>query len=206
VTGNRGRIYDWWEPDPDYRPPLPRGAVRGNPRRQLYCAGHHIPKYFYVDEDRPCVQCGLEFTFGAEEQKYWYEERRFNSHSVPQRCLACRRRRRSEVALRERIARARRAIEADPRDPAAQLALAEAIVEYHERADAGSLDHAVAAARRAAELWPECVEAAYWEGAAQARAGRGAKARARLEAFLNAPGADVRGLRRRARVYLEGLR
>jgi hypothetical protein len=205
VIGNKGRVYDWWEPDPDYRPPLPRGAVRGDPRRQLYCAGHHVPKYFYVDEDRACVQCGREFTFSADEQRYWYEERKFPFDSVPVRCLTCRRRRRSEAALREQIAAARRAIEADSGDPAAHLALAEAIVTYHERADSGPLDDAVAAARRAADLWPECVEAAYWEGAAQARAGRRAKARARLEAFLNGPG-DPRALKPRARTYLEGLR
>src|SRR5687768_2477342 len=41
-----------------------------------------------------------------------------------------------------------------PADPSAHLALARASVEYHERTDAGRLDDAVAAARKASKLWP----------------------------------------------------
>jgi tetratricopeptide (TPR) repeat protein len=205
VEGAKGRVYDWWEYDPDHHPSLPHGAVRGDPHRQVYCAGHHVPKYFHVDEEQSCVQCGREFTFGAEEQKYWYEVRQFNFGSVPVRCLSCRRQRRTEHALRERIALARRMVDGDPRDPAAHLALAEAIVTYHERTDAGDLNQAVAAARRAAELWPECLEAAYWEGAAQARAGHRRRAAERLQAFLDASGSRPRSLESRAEAYLSAL-
>src|SRR5687767_11028641 len=67
-----GKVYEWWQYDPDYQPPLPRGAVRGDVRKQLYCTAHHMPKYFYVDEQRTCVQCAQRFTFRAAEQKYWY--------------------------------------------------------------------------------------------------------------------------------------
>src|SRR5262245_52943181 len=56
-----------------YAPPLPPRAVRGNVRLQSYCPLCHVPKYFYVDEERDCVQCGAAFVFLATEQKYWYE-------------------------------------------------------------------------------------------------------------------------------------
>jgi hypothetical protein len=37
-----------------------------------------MPKYFYVDDERECIQCGKQFTFHAAEQKYWYETLKFN--------------------------------------------------------------------------------------------------------------------------------
>ena len=130
VTASDGRLYEWWRHDPDYQPPLPRGAVRGDARKQVYCAAHHVPKYFYIDERRTCVQCGQTFTFHAAEQKYWYETLKFNFSSIPIRCVDCRRQRRSEHALREQIAVARVAVRDAPNDPAGHLSLARAIVEY----------------------------------------------------------------------------
>jgi hypothetical protein len=105
AVGRDGKVYEWWQYDPDYRPPLPRGAIPGDVRKQVYCPWHHVPKYFYVDHEDECIQCGNRFTFRATEQKYWYETLKFNFRSVPIRCLDCRRQRRSEHALREQIAR-----------------------------------------------------------------------------------------------------
>ena len=202
AIGREGKVYDWWRYDPHYAPPLPRGAVRGDAEKQVFCAGHHVPKYFFTDEERTCVQCGRPFTFRATEQKYWYETLKFNFSSVPIRCVGCRRQRRSEHALREQIARAKAQAQASASDPAAHLAVARAIVEYHERTGQGALSEAISGARRAAALWPDSPQPLLWEGIAQARAGRAAKARECLEAFLSAGGQPPAGLVQRAREYL----
>ena len=34
-TDPTGKIHRWWRYDPDYAPPLPRGAVRGNVRKTM---------------------------------------------------------------------------------------------------------------------------------------------------------------------------
>jgi tetratricopeptide (TPR) repeat protein len=200
-VGTNGRVYEWWQCDPTFKPRLPRGAVEGDVAKQVFCAGCHVPKYFYVDEARRCVQCGDNFTFSGSEQKFWYEARQFNFHSVPVRCHRCRRQRRSEHALREQIAAARSATETAPDDPSAHLALARAIVEYHERTNQGRLDEAIAAARRAARLWPDAPDARLWEGIAHARAGRRDKAQKCLLEFLEKPRGGS-GSEARARLYL----
>jgi hypothetical protein len=197
-----GKTYEWWECDPAHVPALPRGAVRGDVGRQVFCKGCHTPKYFYVDETRECTQCGASFTFSGGEQKHWYETLQFNFHSIPIRCPACRRQRRSDRALHEQVARARAAVKNLPEDPAAHLALARAIVELHERSGMGRLDDAVAAARKAATLWLGADEASLWEGIAHARAGRDKQARACLRTFLETAAAARSKLREKARSYL----
>ena len=198
-----GKVYEWWQHDPDYQPLMPRGAIRGDVNKQIYCTAHHVPKYFYVDEERSCLQCGKKFVFRASEQKYWYETLKFNFSSVPVRCLQCRRERRSEHALREQIARAK----ADVRNnnPAGHIALARAIVEYHERTQQGDLDEAIAAARKAQALWPESVEPGLWEGIAHALAGRTKKARATLTSFISQSGKASVALKNKAEKYLQQL-
>ena len=205
ATGLKGKSYYWWTYDPAFKPTLPAGAVRGQLDKQVFCGGFHVPKYFYVDEDRTCIQCGNSFTFRAAEQKYWYEVLRFTFASVPVRCLACRRRRRSEHALREQIARSKAHVRAADNDPAGHLSLARAIVEYRERRGQGKLDQAVAAARRATALWREASEALFWEGVAHALAGRRAKARACLRLFLSEPELGTTALKQRAQDYLARL-
>lgn len=200
--GLDGKTYPWWEYDPDYEPPMPAGAVRGDVKKQNYCPAHHNPKYFYVDEDHECIQCGNHFIFKAKEQKYWYETLKFNFSSIPIRCLQCRRERRSEHALREQIARAKAEIR--NMNPAAYITLARAIVEYHERTQHGNLDEAIAASRKAAALWPDSFEPSLWEGIAQARAGRSQKARAALKRFLSSTTSVPLTLRNKADQYLKG--
>jgi len=185
TVGRNGRTYEWWEYDPTFSPRVPKGAVAVDVSKQVFCSACHEPKYFYVDETRTCVQCGSRFTFSGAEQKYWYETRKFNFSSVPVRCKTCRRLRRSEHAMREQIARAKQATRDAPTDPNGHLALARAIVEYHERTGAASLDDAVAAARKAAKLWRDAPDASLWEGIAHSRAGRPKQARERLSQFLN---------------------
>jgi Probable zinc-ribbon domain len=109
---SRGSSKEHWMYDPDYEPELPPGAVRGDVTKQVFCSACHVPKYFYVDKEAECLQCGYSFTFGATEQKYWYETLKFNFHSAAVRCSDCRRLRRSERTLREQIAHAKRLLEA----------------------------------------------------------------------------------------------
>lgn len=200
-VGSDGKLYEWWQYDPNYQPSMPRGAVRGDVRKQMYCAAHHLPKYFYVDEDRECIQCGRRFTFHAKEQKYWYETLKFNFSSIPIRCVECRRQRRSEQALREQIARAK--AEVRKMNPAGYIALARAVVEYHERTGHGNLNEAIAAARKAAALWPTSSEPQLWEGVAHALAGRRQKAQTILNSFLSKSGSEPVALRTKAERYLK---
>jgi tetratricopeptide (TPR) repeat protein len=179
-----GRTVEWWEYDPSFQPRLPRGALRGDPTKQIFCTAHHVPKYFYVDERRECIQCGAEFTFEAAEQKFWYETLKFNFNSVAIRCPDCRRRRRTEAALRNQIAKARADLDRSPEDPATLLALGEALVRYRQRTGQGSLADAIAAARKAKALWPEAIESSFWEGLAHHLAGRTQRARECLKRFL----------------------
>jgi hypothetical protein len=197
----QGHRHIWWQYDPDFRPPLPRGAVRGDVSRQVFCY-HHVPRYFYVDEERTCTQCGEPFTFSAREQKYWYEARQFNFHSVPVRCLRCRRRRRTAHALGVQVGHARRAAAGAPGDPDAWLALARALVEARERTSRGDLNEAIGAARRAAGLWPESSEPLLWEGIGQALAGRAARAATCLRTYLER-GRGPAHLLAKARLYVE---
>lgn len=201
-VGLDGKVYEWWQYDPAYAPRLPRGAVRGDINKQVFCASCHPPKYFYVDETRRCVQCDQRFIFKATEQEYWYETRQFTFSSVPIRCQQCRRLRRSEHVLREQIANARRAVEEAPKDPAGLLALARAIVEYHERTGAGNLEDALAAARKARRMWPDAPDAELWEGVAHARSGRQKQARSCLSRFLASANGRFTPLESKARAYL----
>lgn len=196
---------EWWRPDPNFKPRLPRRAVRGDVSKQDFCSMHYDPKYYYLDEERTCTQCGRSFVFQAAEQKFWYETLKFNFNSVPIRCPLCRRQRRSEHALREQIARAKAEVRGDPGNPSAHLALARAIVESHERNGQGSLAEAISAARRAARILPKAIEAIFWEGIAHALAGRQARARDCLSRFVRSEHAvqEHAAFTKRARKYLE---
>jgi tetratricopeptide (TPR) repeat protein len=191
-----------WRYDPNYQPALPRGAVRGDVAKQVFCPMCHVPKYFYIDERRTCVQCGDLFTFEASEQKYWYERLKFNFYSLPIRCPSCRRARRSDRALNQQLATAKAALRDSPEDPAAHLAFARAIVEYHERTGHGRLEDAVASCRRAAKLWPQAPDASLWEGIAHARAGRTVRARECLMHFLNSDASKHKTWIAKAKDYL----
>ena len=59
----KGRPTSTWTWDLAYRPPLPKGALRGDPRRQSFCCD--VPKYFYLDIDATCIECGRPFVFEA---------------------------------------------------------------------------------------------------------------------------------------------
>ena len=115
--GFDGREHSWFEYDLTFEPTLPIGTLRGDVSQQEFCSAHHAPKYFYVDEQRICVQCGENFQFTATEQKYWYEALKFNFRSTVIRCRSCRKKKRTEKALRRQIGNALEGLIRRPRDP-----------------------------------------------------------------------------------------
>ena len=194
-TGPGGKTYEWHEPDPTFRPPLPEGAVRGDPSRQSYYPAFHMPKYFYLDEERECVECGVQFLFEAKEQRFWYEQLQFNLNSVAIRCRACRARRRHAVEFGRQVGLARARAKELPKDPTPYLELAEGLVRQHQIKAKGNLEEAVWAARQARRLWPGGPEAGFWEGLGQWLSGRKEEARSALEAFIKHPAAVRRRYR-----------
>jgi len=164
--------------------PIVENAVRGNPVVQVYCRAHDVPKYFYLDEQRTCVECRQPFVFYAKEQRYWYEELRFNFNSTAIRCVPCSKRQRSEQGLREQIGTVLEELETRRDDAGLWLDLARATVQYREMTGDGNLDRAIAAARKADAQWRDAAEPSYWEGKAQYLAGRAGKARECLARFL----------------------
>lgn len=190
--------------DPDYAPPLPPGAVRGDIRRQAYCPMCHVPRFFYVDEPRTCVQCSTPFVFTAAEQKFWYETLRFWADSTAIRCVDCRRRQRSKGAIQRQLSESLAALQQAPDDAVRLLEVAEARARFQEAWGSGDLDSGLAAARRALQLWPEETRALFWEGRLQELAGRPAKARVCYRRFVAEP-RDHRGdkaMRRHAERFL----
>lgn len=172
-----------WDYDPDSRPPLPPGAIRGDVRAQEFCPMCHVPKYFFVDEAKQCIQCGAPFVFTAREQQFWYEERKANFHSRAVRCQRCRRQRRSDNALRRQLAESAQRVREHPDDAAALVAYAEHTAEHYRRLDQGDLNQAIAATRRARRLATTFHEALYWDAVCQELAGRPARARAQYQEF-----------------------
>jgi len=183
-----GQELSYWEYDPDFEPKLPKGAIRGDVRKQVFCPMCWDPKYYYVDIDKTCVQCGKEFIFSAKEQKYWYETLKFHFASEAIRCVACRRQRRSDRAIQEQLSRATALLRERPKDSVALVGLAEATVRYHERLGSGDLNKAISACRKAQKLSPVLVEAVFWEAMCQERAGRASKAKSLYERFVDVAG------------------
>lgn len=191
--------------DLDYQQPLPRGAVRGDPRQQTFCCD--LPRYYFLDVARSCVQCGERFVFSAEEQKHWYETLHFRLDSTAIRCKPCRRRRRSERAIREALAAASRAAADASGDAGALLAFAEATVAHVDRLGTGPIDRALAAARRARRLRPELAEARFWEARCHEAAGRLERAEAAYRELLaeRGPAYLAKPLVRHAEAFLAAL-
>ena len=67
-------------------------AVRADVSKQDYTV---CPRQWYIDSTFKCMDCCKDFLFSAEEQRYWYEQRRFYVDSKPTRCPACRKKERA---------------------------------------------------------------------------------------------------------------
>ncbi len=192
-----GSVREGRDFDPDYQPIMPTGAVRGDIRRQEFCRMCHVPRYFYVDIPRRCVECREPFVFSAKEQKHWFEALKFHFDSIPIRCVACRRKKRSDKALGLELSAAKRRLRDAPESPAAHVALAEAIVRLHQRSGQGKLAEALAVARKARRLSKdhaagELSESYYWEAACQALLGKSALVHGLYARFLDGPGGGKR--------------
>ena len=181
--GGPGRI---WIYDPGFRPPLPPGAVRGDPRRQLFCCD--VPRYFYVDRSLRCRDCGAGFVFSAGEQRHWYETLGFRLDATAVRCLDCRRAWRRDRGAARALADASRALAEGPLHPPAVLAYARAAAAHAERFGHAPLDAALGALRALRKADPAAMETLYWEGRCQAAAGRAGRADDAFRRFLAAPG------------------
>ena len=62
-------------------------AVRADISKQNYTV---CPRHWYVDATFKCVECGSEFVFTSEEQRFWFEDLKFFVDSQAKRCPACR--------------------------------------------------------------------------------------------------------------------
>jgi len=60
------------------------------------------PRQWYVDAVFVCRDCGKEFVFSANEQRFWYEDRQFFIESLPKQCIDCRKAERNRLELRKR--------------------------------------------------------------------------------------------------------
>jgi len=172
-----GEIHRGLDFDADYAPKMPKGAVRGDVRSQEFCRMCHAPRYYYVDADRRCVQCGERFVFSASEQKYWYERLNFHFDSVAIRCKPCRRRRRTDKALNAQLMEVAQRLRERLDDAEVWVAQAEALVRLRERTGHGDLQKALSSARKAQKLWPEHAPAVFWEARCQELLGREQAAR-----------------------------
>jgi hypothetical protein len=203
-AGHTHTLYLW---DLDHQPNMPRYAVRGDVRKQNLCFACHAPQYFYVDQHKVCIQCGQDFVFSADEQKFWFETLGFYGTSVAIRCQDCRRKKRSENSLNQQIAIAKKGLKKNSKDPALLLDLAEAIVLFHMKTGQGKLEEAITAARMALRTDPNASESLFWEGCCHMIAGRNEKARDLLLKFMVSPARSRQHavLIKKAAEYLEQI-
>ncbi len=164
--------------DPAFRPDLPPGAIRGDPSRQVkFCPHCRPPKYFYVDQELRCRNCGTTFGWPAEQQRHWYEVLQLSvAGKPPALCPDCRRERRTARAIGRRLARAADGVRENPDDVDALVEFAAAMAEHGRKPGSGDLARGVAAARKAARLDPSAVTAHFWEAACHEAAGRAERA------------------------------
>jgi hypothetical protein len=59
------------------------------------------PRHWYINATFRCEACGTKFVFSAQEQRFWYEARRFYVDSQPRRCPACRKQDRRTKLLKQ---------------------------------------------------------------------------------------------------------
>lgn len=70
-------------------------ALVANVEKQDYGLGGPITAYW--DQRRQCQYCEKDYLFTADEQRFWYEERKFFVESAPVACVECRRTLRNEA-------------------------------------------------------------------------------------------------------------
>ena len=162
-TGFDGKTYYISKHDPDYRPALPPKAIYADIRKQRYCPFCNTPKYFYLDEEKKCIQCGRNFIFSAQEQKYWYESLQFVLYSTAIRCKNCRKQKRTKKILNRQIQAALEHIKKEPGNILYLLQYIEYTIKYFEMTGEGDLEKAIGFCRKALGIYPPVLECIFWE-------------------------------------------
>ncbi len=178
-----GKTY--WDFDPNYSPPMPVGAVRGDIRKQNYCSFCNVPQYFYIDKEKKCIQCGDQFTFTAKEQKYWYETLHFINHSTAIRCLRCRKANRTKRSLNNELSEAVVQIRQYPNDPDRLLNFVQSILRYYESIHEGDLNKALFTCRQILKIVPKYLECIFYEAECHYFMKNYTKAKVNYEKFYN---------------------
>ena len=65
---------------------IPNTGILADPNRQKVTS---FPMFYYFDQKKICNDCQRPFLFFAEEQKFWYEELRFDLNSTCIHCFPC---------------------------------------------------------------------------------------------------------------------
>src|SRR5690349_5924450 len=79
---------------------MPKGAIKADLSKQAP-NNSYSPPMWYVDEDQKCEGCGVHFTFTARQQKHSFEVLQIPIYVTANRCAACRRKRRAELAAQK---------------------------------------------------------------------------------------------------------
>jgi hypothetical protein len=79
----------------------PKGAIKADLTKHSP-HNSYSPPMWYVNEHQKCVECGAEFTFTAKQQQHWFEVLQIPIHVIANRCAACRRKRRTEIAAQKK--------------------------------------------------------------------------------------------------------
>ena len=130
---------------------LPAGSILANTDQQEWASTSCWPwlHWAYVPHTRRCRRCREDFLFSAEEQRHWWEVLGLPTEVWPRQCAPCRKVIRREKAAHAALAEARRRLEADPGDLAAELEVARATWALRETIGPEGLNRGVGAARRA---------------------------------------------------------
>ena len=75
---------------------VPKGAIIANLDRQAPNGSWSVHAY-YVDKIFRCVDCGIEQTWTAKQQQWWYEVAKGRIDSDAARCRNCRKLKRKEL-------------------------------------------------------------------------------------------------------------
>src|SRR5262245_19871961 len=87
--------------DPDV--PIPPGAVLADSKELSHNNTYGRLPRFYVDKVIVCRNCGMEETWPADRQKWWYEVAKGNINTTAVLCHACRKEEEQRKAEARRV-------------------------------------------------------------------------------------------------------
>lgn len=151
---------------------LERFGIVADTTRQDYQTGG--PFFFYADFSRSCRECGEEFVYTAEAQRFWYEELGRPHDSVADRCAACRAVSRGRRQAQRRWGEALEGWRPEAPTVEAGSALASAALDLVETREGSAkiLDLAMGALHIAARAAPDSLVLDAWTCRLEAARGR----------------------------------